>query len=177
MSLPSDAALRTANDMPPMVIDGSLALVRPATIKARAYWDSIRGERTMPTRQDISPRGMREFLAHVVLFEIHELADGAIDYRIRLAGSVVEEVVGPIGGKPIGETLPPDIAHRWRTSLETVRKSTEPLRVTSRVAFQNESWLASEWFVAPLGQDGKVAMLFGAADTWPVAQPPGANRT
>jgi hypothetical protein len=176
MSLPSDAALRTANDMPPMVIDGSLTLVRPATIKARTYWDNIRGERSMPTRQDISPRDMREFLAHVALFEIHELADGTIDYRIRLAGSVVEEVFGPIGGKSIRETLPPDIAQRWRTFLDTVRKSAEPLRVTSRVAFQNKSWLASELFLAPLGQHGEVTMLFGAADMWPVAQPPGANR-
>ncbi len=131
----------------------------------------------MPTRQNINPRGMREFLAHVTLVEIQETAGGTIDYQIRLAGSVIEEVFGAISGKPISETLPPETVRRWRGFMETVRESAEPLRVASRVAFQNKTWLASELFVAPLGQNGKATMLFVAAeDMWPVAAPPGAIR-
>jgi hypothetical protein len=122
MSSPTDAASRTPNDMRPVIVDGSLALVRSATIRARGYWDKVRGERAMPTRQDINPRGMREFLAHVTLVEIQETAGGTIDYQIRLAGSVIEEVFGAISGKPISETLPPETVRRWRGFMETVRE-------------------------------------------------------
>lgn len=122
----------------------------------------------MPTRGEIIPRDMREFLAHVGLIERAALPDGGEDYSVRLAGGRIEEVFGTLSGQPIGATLPPETALRWRLVFNEVSRSLAPLAVSGRVAHANLRHLKYELFVGPLGEGGVVTMLFGTMDIWPV---------
>jgi hypothetical protein len=156
--------------MPPVHIDRTLNhLTRAPVIRGRDYWLALRGDRAMPTRADISPREMREFLPHVGLIESLPLPGGGEDYFVRIIGGKVEEIFGSLTGQFVQNTLPPEIAARWRVILDEVRRSKVPLVATSRVAFNNWRHLKQEVFIAPLGEgDGEVRMLFGALDIWPV---------
>lgn len=54
----------------PVVLDWSLNLERTETILARDYWLERRRELgRMPSRADLSPAGMRNFVSHVGLIE------------------------------------------------------------------------------------------------------------
>ncbi|HEY7978287.1 MAG TPA: PAS domain-containing protein [Rhizomicrobium sp.] len=154
--------------MPPVHIDRALNLTRASTIRGRDYWLALRGDRPMPARADISPRGMREFLPYVGLIELTALPEGGEDYSVRLAGGKIEELFGSLTGQSIRDTLPPEIAARWRLVCEEVRRSRMPLAATGRVAFNNQRHLKQEVFIAPLGENGTVQMLFGVLDIWPV---------
>lgn len=168
MCPPDDGFASIADEMPPVHIDRSLHLTRASTIKGRDYWLALRGDKPMPARADITPRSMREFLPYVGLIELTALPEGGEDYAVRLAGGKIEEVFGSLTGQPIRNTLPPEIAARWRLLFEEVRRSKAPLVVTSRMAFNNQRHLKQELFIAPLGENGTVQMLFGVLDIWPV---------
>jgi hypothetical protein len=155
-------------DMPPVLVDRTLALTRPPIIKARDYWMTLRGARAMPGRAEIVPRDLREILPHIGLVEMVPLPDGGEDYAMRLVGGKVEEVFGPLTGQPICTALPAETAARWRLVFDEVRASGKPLAVTGRVGFDNQRHLKYELFIAPLGEDGAVRMMFGALDIWPV---------
>lgn len=168
MCPPHDGFASIPDDMPPVHIDRALNLTRASTIKGRDYWLALRGDRPMPARADISPRSMREFLPYVGLIELTSLPEGGEDYAVRLAGGKIEEIFGSLTGQSIRDTLPPEIAARWRLVFEEVRRSQAPLVATSRMAFNNQRHLKQEVFVAPLGENGTVQMLFGVLDIWPV---------
>ncbi|MDE2631414.1 MAG: hypothetical protein KGM97_10545, partial [Alphaproteobacteria bacterium] len=62
--------------------------------------------------------------------------------------------------------IPPHIEPSWRAVFDAVRTAQKPLRVATRIDFQNKTWLNCEMFVAPLGKDGQVSMLFMTFAAW-----------
>jgi hypothetical protein len=66
---------------------------------ARSFWDRVRGSRSMPDLPDIDPVEMpRSILPHVFLSNVLERPRR---YVCRLAGTRVEEHLGPIKGKTL----------------------------------------------------------------------------
>jgi len=55
-----------------------------------AHWDRLRGERAAPTRGDIDPAHLRNFLADVFMLDAQPWQEG----RIRLAGTRICELFG-----------------------------------------------------------------------------------
>jgi hypothetical protein len=157
-----------ANALPPIKVDRSLAFTRPMTAKAHEYWLSVRGTRAMPTRKDISPQSMRTLVKHVALVEVRRDEAGKPDYFIRVAGGKIEDVFGSVTGHRLSDFLPPKIEERWRQILDAGLEAAGPLRATSRVAFSGKTWLKSEIFLAPLGEAGRIEMLFVAVELWPI---------
>ena len=154
-------------DLPALHIDSEVVLTQPLTLKAYDYWRACRGARLMPTRADITPKGMKDFMTNIGLIEARPTALG-IDYVVRLAGSRCEEVFGPITGKSFSDFLPPEIEVRWRRVCEEARRTRGPLSVTGRIAFPGKDWLQSETFVGPLGEEGQeITMLFLGFVAWP----------
>ncbi len=97
-----------------------------------------------------------------------ELAKQNANIGSELAGTRVEQIFGPIGGKSISEVLTEEIEARWRSYFDAVCDAVRPLRISGRVAFENKIWLESEALIAPLGQAGEpVTMLFAALAAWP----------
>jgi hypothetical protein len=165
-----DRAENSPNLFPPIEIDPTVALTRPMTRMAYAYWQSVRADRAMPMRKDLSPQAMRAFLRHVALIEIRAGDDGRMDYVMRLAGVRIEDIFGPVTGRALGQFLPPQIETRWRFALDKAVEARAPLRAASRLTFAGKTWLQAEVLLAPLGEAGKVSMLLGALEVWPVAQ-------
>ena len=157
--------------LPPISLDWALNFVHRGPQLALAYWRSRCKSRNRPARADISPSEMSEFLPYVALIDVHKPAGSNASYYMRLAGTHVEQVFGPITGHHIGSILPPEIEERWRTYFDTVRGADKPLRLSGRVAFANKTWLMSEALLAPLGEEqGPVAMIFAAYAAWPDQQ-------
>ena len=153
---------------PPVTFDWSLAFEHRVAQLALAYWKSRCAGRSMPQRSDLTPGGMSEFLANVALIESLRVGQTKRQYRVRLAGTRVEQIFGPIGGKSISEVLTEEIEARWRSYFDAVCDAVRPLRICGRVAFENKIWLESEALIAPLGQAGEpVTMLFAALAAWP----------
>ncbi len=98
MNFSTDWASRPTDQLPPMRIDHEVVLTREMPIKAYDYWRARRGTRIMPSRKDINPRDMREFVAHAGLIEVRPKAEGT-DYVVRLVGTQAEEIFGQITGK------------------------------------------------------------------------------
>ena len=162
---------------PPIEIDHKVALKREMNVKAFEYWKRVKGDRLMPSRKDISPQGMREFVRHIGLVEIRPGAHGEQTYFIRLAGAKIESVYGSITGKYLNEFLPPQIEARWRTLFSTPQGTKAPVRFAGRVAFGGRDYLANELLVAPLGEGDEVSMIFVSVDIWPaVGAEPGKPR-
>jgi hypothetical protein len=157
--------------LPPIEVDWSLGFLNSATSTALAYWQTRRGDRELPTRDDIRPSAMRTFLPNIALLE--PLGPSAMpdDYLVRLAGSFIEQTFGRIGGRKLSEFLSPVFQQRWRRSFDMARFSRRPLRTSGRIAFQNKTWLMGETLVAPLGEEGEpVGMLLVAFAAWPESE-------
>lgn len=142
-----------------MRIDHEVVLTQAMTIKAYDYWRARRSSRIMPARKDINPRDMREFLANAGLIEARPTADG-FEYVVRLAGTRIEDIMGPITGKVFSEFLPPEIEGRWNKVCDEVRRSHGPVSIGGRMAFQGRNWLRMEGFVGPLGEEGQEITMF-----------------
>ncbi len=154
--------------LPPIQVDRTLAFTRPETIKGYAYWQAACGGRAMPSRADISPSGMRDFIQHVGLLDWSE-QDGKMEFHIRLAGARIEQLIGAATGKMLHEIAPPFVLKRWNMMYRLVCDEARPFRFTSRVTALGKDYLASEFLVAPLSEDRKtVTMLFGVLVVWPV---------
>ena len=166
----ADWPKNSSGKFPPIEIDPTVTLTRPMTIRAYEYWQSARVARAMPARKDISPQAMRAFVSHVALVELRAGSGGKLDYVMRLAGARIEDVFGSITGRALQEFMPAQIESRWRWTMDKAVAAAAPLRVSSRVAFGDKTWLQAEVLLAPLGNAGTVSMLFGAIEIWPAAQ-------
>ncbi|HVV64065.1 MAG TPA: PAS domain-containing protein [Rhizomicrobium sp.] len=66
-----------------------------------AYWSALRGARKFPTRNDLSPAGMKGLLRHVTLVRV---LDGGVDYEFRIVGDVQVQAYGEnFRGKTLSE--------------------------------------------------------------------------
>lgn len=163
----TNSAQATCENKPtsPLVFDWNVQFERAPNVLGLEYWKSRCLGRRMPCREDLDPVAMRKFTPHVGLIEIHQ-QDTEIDYFVRRAGSRIEDVFGPITGRYIREFLPPNIEDRWRTVYGAVRTEKSPVRVTTKINFQNKNWLSTEFLVAPLGVDDEPSMLFLTFVVW-----------
>lgn len=151
--------------LPAVTLDWDLGFVSPELKQALAYWRSCCGSRKRPERAELKPKNMSKFLKHLALVEVQAVTPAARAYRVRLAGSSVEQVYGQISGQSIDEALPSAIAARWQKYLDAVCQADRPLRLTGRVGFQNKSWISGEILLAPLGSEsGPISTIFAAFD-------------
>lgn len=161
----------------PLVLDHEVALVHPMVIKVYEYWRACRGPRLMPERKDIAPKGMRSFLPHAGLIEARHIGQ-RFEYVTRLAGTAIEEVMGPITGKAFSDYLEPEVEARWRVTYDDVRQTRGPLSATGRMAFQGRHWLQIETFIGPLadggaGENAEITKFLVGFAAWPKQRPEG----
>ena len=75
-------------------MDFSLATLPKPLRLLHDYWLVTRGDRVMPSRSDINPVRMRDFLPHTMLLDV--LGDGhdQLQFRVRLAGTNIVDGYG-----------------------------------------------------------------------------------
>ena len=150
----------------PIEFDWDLRFDNSATRLGLAYWRSCCRGRLMPRREDLDPVAMRKFTQHVGLVEARPGAGGGIDYFIRRAGTRWEDVYGPITGHYLSDFLSPELEDCWRMVLDAVRTRKAPVRITSKIDFQEKNWLSTEFLAAPLGADEAPSMVFITFVAW-----------
>jgi len=155
-----DYVAEGAASRPPIVVDYDLQFSQPQLGAALAYWRACCRDRTMPARSDLDPVDMRQFLARVLLAEVVAGRHGP-EIRIRLAGTEIEAIFGPMTGKPLGDALPPDMVARWALMAETVLAARRPVRFVTRIAYRGQEFVTAEALAAPLsGNDVDIDMMF-----------------
>jgi hypothetical protein len=76
---------------------------KPALAFLKNYWDAKRGLRATPSRADINPAEMKQFIRAIVL--VDTLPDYA-DFRYRMiGGDVTEHMLGDATGKTVREAM------------------------------------------------------------------------
>lgn len=143
----------------PLPIGG---LNSPKLCAAYDYWNGLRGERAMPSREDVRPEDMVGLLGSAMLVDV---TYDPPDLRYRLFGSEVAVAHGAdFTGRSIKEINPEGFNDLiWRQYMEVVA-SREP-RV-HKVIYETETKVSNyERITLPLSSDGKrVDMLLAVSE-------------
>ena len=136
---------------PPILIDPSLAFEYRVPAAGLGYWNSKRTEENpVPPRSAISPAEIAKHLPTVALIDVTENENGGIELFSRLAGAEIERVFGMMSRQNLRKRLPPEIFARWQVIFRALWVAKAPLRITSRIAYEEKSYLYIECLFAPL---------------------------
>jgi hypothetical protein len=140
----------------------------------RDYWLEKRGQRSMPSRADITPAEIKAQLPHVLLVDVIE---GGKYFRYRLVGvelarffhsdptgKLMNEALAPFGGETVYATL---------ASYRGVVERRAPMRLTGAGSIYGQEPKHFDAFLAPLSADGAtVNMILGTfVFVWDFAHP------
>lgn len=125
-----------------------------------AYWSSLRVDAPVPPRRRLDPKNMKRLLPTVSLIEV---APGANDYRVRLAGTGLYSVYGrEITGRSLSEIYNTAAADYWREELGRVVRDRRPGVGVHNLAWRGASHLSLIWIRLPLVTQGSdVDMILG----------------
>jgi hypothetical protein len=146
------------------------------------YWLRKRGPRPMPSRADLDPLEMREWLGNLLLIDVGE--DGSFVYRL-YGTKFVESFGVDMTGRPVDE-LPVEQRDRVRADYETVCTTCQPRgrlytsvfelphpgRPASAPGARDQQVVTWERLVLPLSDGGeRVAILLVGAYPLPDLRP------
>ena len=131
-----------------------------AISQVEAYWEAIRGDRLVPKRSDIDPRGIEQALEHA--FIVERIALGVA--RLRIAGNHLTSLMGmEVRGMPLTTFFTPGARGIVSDLLEEVFQapSVGRLRMTS-VERPDRPTLNAQMILLPLSSDlGDVSRVLG----------------
>ena len=126
----------------------------------RRYWDALRGERLVPLRSEIDPRGIEEALD--CAFIVERIAPSIA--RFRLAGSSLVEMMGSeVRGMPLSVMFTGESRRALGEAVEEVFRGPEALRLEcSGERGLARPTLRAEMILLPLKSDlGDVSRALG----------------
>jgi hypothetical protein len=126
------------------------------TKTAAHYWRMLRGDRNLPSRNQLAPRDMRAILRNVVLLKIVE---GGKDYEYRIVGDMFTWAYdAQFRGMFLSdvERVAPEHGGRMRGMYEHVRATAQPLAIQGWVGREvaESKFVFYETVLLPLGDDG-----------------------
>lgn len=131
-----------------------LEFATPELNRVAEVWHAKRGTHTMPARRDITIKDLKFALPGLAFMDLVREGD-ALRYRVRLMGSLLDELVAPMTGKFVDEVVPPHFATKWAMQWSPALTDRRPVRAAGRVEFAGRRWYIAESFYAPLGEDGE----------------------
>lgn len=129
--------------------------------QVEAYWEALRGNRLMPTRAEIDPRGIEQALEYS--FIVERIAPGIA--RLRIAGSHLNDLMGmEVRGMPLTAFMSPASRRQLSDTLEDVFEtpatSVLTLHAPQKVGVPS---LDAKLLLMPLQSDlGDVSRILGA---------------
>lgn len=123
------------------------------------YWTSVKRDRRMPLRSDISPKAIGPRLRVV---HIYDVVDGGSDFRARYVGSgVYPGLETDQTGKLVSEHPDPGVRLRFSLVLRHVMETKAPARSLSvRVTGSLLHDTRAEGLWLPLGEGDRVDQIF-----------------
>ncbi|HEY4345228.1 MAG TPA: PAS domain-containing protein [Parvibaculum sp.] len=145
------------------------APAHPGIAALAAYWEKKRGNRALPDRSDIDPADIVPLLPHIT---ISEVLDGGADFRIRIFGTALVELIGEERtGKRLSEfgtdCNPPTKAERvrarWMDITTRALTSRRPAFVTGTMSSSLRPYIVWHAISCPLTAGGtEAAQMIGA---------------
>lgn len=134
-------------------IGASLEIANARLRRLYDYWEAKRGERVAPTRRDINPVEIPDLLGFV---NIYEVRDDPRDFKIRLNGSEVAEMLGrDITGKYCSTVTSGPDAVRCKAAFNICVDRRSPAIVETSLAFYDKPYITQTMIVLPLSSDGE----------------------
>lgn len=127
------------------------------------YWLKKRGDRRMPTREDVDPTEIQPLLPGICLLDIHYQGEAVDRVRFRLAGTEIYEMAGfEVTGRFIDQIMPSERYAEVHRQFSWIVEHKEPV-------YRRFTWHASpvtgvvyERILAPLGPpEGRVSHFIG----------------
>ncbi|KRA59613.1 histidine kinase [Caulobacter sp. Root655] len=128
-----------------------------------AYWASLRRGASLPARVDLHPTSIKRMLPTVSLIDVKRDLDGAVDYRLRLAGTGLYSVYGrEITGKALNDVYNSAAVEYWREQLDKVVNERRPGVGVHSLAWKGSPHMSILWLRLPLASNGRdVDMILG----------------
>lgn len=117
------------------------------------YWDSKRGDRTMPARRDIDPAELKHLLPYLLIVDL-EAEPFRVRYRL-LGTKVVAESGNDFTGRYLDEMLAGDTEDEWETCYRLVWRDKRPIFGAATVPMLGGDPFDYEFGICPLGADGE----------------------
>jgi hypothetical protein len=136
-----------------IAIDG---LESPLLRQAVDIWNTGRGAKAFPTRDQMGPQEMRAFLRNVSLFRV---LDGGADFEWRVMGDAAVQAYGrSYQGMNTGELndVQPGMGDVIKRVCGTVVRERGPLAFRGRLLKGKDSALYQETVMLPLGPDESI---------------------
>lgn len=136
----------------------------PALSQVEAYWDALRGNRLVPTRSDVDPRGIDAALENA--FVLERIAVGIA--RLRVAGTHLTSLMGmEVRGMPLTTFFAPADRRRVSDALEEMFQTpaTVSIRMIANGAPSRPA-LEARMILLPLKSDlGDISRALGCLVT------------
>lgn len=136
----------------------------------QSYWDSKRRARSMPSRADIRPDELKDWLSQLLLVDV---IDGGAEFRYRLLGTKLTAFFPEDAtNKTFSEALKafgPVTVEQTKNVYKTVIDRRRPALVKGPGYYFRQDSKAFQAILTPLSDDNKnVSMIFGAFEfEWP----------
>ncbi|WP_417260753.1 PAS domain-containing protein [Celeribacter sp.] len=139
-------------------------MIFPALKDVEAYWEGLRGNRPIPSRGDIDPRGMQSALEYAFILE--RIAPGVA--RFRLAGMHLTDLMGmEVRGMPLTAMFTPEARAQISAALEAVCATPNVSTISLKSAGgMGRPALEAQLLLCPLKSDlGDVSRVLGCLQT------------
>ena len=128
------------------------------------YWNAKREDRPAPTRRDIDPVEIPDLLGFV---NIYEVQDEPRDFKVRLNGSEVVEMLGQdITGKFCSTVISGPDAGSYKTAFDICVDQCRPVIVETSLAFCGKPYMAQTIIVLPLSSAGESVDMIVTAHSY-----------
>lgn len=131
--------------------DPTLSFHDPLYLQFLALWKAKAGERAMPTKSEMTPRDLKDFMRHIVVFQRN--AANPSHYSWRVIGTGLTEILGHNTGKRLEDSVSPEHLPRWIECGDLVLDGCQPLRFLGRVHINGREYLDAEHLYVPLADD------------------------
>jgi len=139
----------------PTRCDVSLSFSSQMLREALAVWRSKAVGQQYPSRADMSPRAMKNFLPNVAIIDVRE-EEGRFRSRLRVTGSWIDRHLIPASNQFLDEIVPEPFLGRWQSLLKLSLDVEGPIRcVTEGLQFRHQDFLSAETFFGPLAEPGQ----------------------
>ncbi len=129
--------------------------------RVEAYWEEKRGNRLVPARSDIAPKGLEGALSNAFILE--RISTGLA--RFRISGSHLNDLIGlDVRGMPLSAVFDPAARDMLADAIAAVFDEPSAIRfeVSSKGGFGRKS-LSGSMILLPLRSDlGEVSRVLGA---------------
>ena len=132
---------------------------RRITVRLIAYWEKMRGNSDMPSREDIVPGDINDLWDHCFIINIKDLRKSSYDYAY--LGAAIAEAYRSGGIDTSDETMVSQNASKLASSFDRLIMNPRPLIEEGEFVGKDKGVVKYRQCLLPLGRNGKVEAIFG----------------